>query len=319
MHNKIRNVFLILSLFAGTMMLLYAQDAEATYTVGTKEVSFSTDEDTKSNASGNQIGSGFTYQGYLDESGSPANGLYDFEFRLFNAAAVGVQVGNTDTELDVAVVNGVFSVVLSPGPNVFHDGSTRWLEIRVRPAGAGSFVKLNPRQEIRPVPQAVYAKFASNLIGTSNTIVHVSPYDMIQSDGFSSVNFAAKGNGRLQLTSNSLGERFVYVPVDIPSRPFGTQLKLRSLYFCYSGDLHSELGVLAGIDRATVRQTDNFSTTNLLGEQYVPVLADKDDCVVVRADEPQPVEGSLWIRFKVITSSVPLEFGEMYLTLESEN
>ena len=37
-------------------------------------------------------GTAFTYQGRLNAGGNPANGLYDLQFTLFNAAANGAQV-----------------------------------------------------------------------------------------------------------------------------------------------------------------------------------------------------------------------------------
>ncbi|TFH36779.1 MAG: hypothetical protein E4G99_04130 [Anaerolineales bacterium] len=47
------------------------------------------------------IGTSFTYQGSLIDGGSPASGAYDFEFKLFNDASVGTQVGSTVTKDDI--------------------------------------------------------------------------------------------------------------------------------------------------------------------------------------------------------------------------
>ncbi|HEY3246063.1 MAG TPA: hypothetical protein VGM03_22195, partial [Phycisphaerae bacterium] len=41
------------------------------------------------------LGNGFTYQGQLNMNGSPANGSYDLQFSLWNAAVAGTQVGTT--------------------------------------------------------------------------------------------------------------------------------------------------------------------------------------------------------------------------------
>jgi hypothetical protein len=35
------------------------------------------------------VGTGFTYQGFLKEGGSPADGAYDLEFRLYDAESGG--------------------------------------------------------------------------------------------------------------------------------------------------------------------------------------------------------------------------------------
>src|SRR5512138_3746072 len=79
----------------------------------------------------------FTYQGRLTEAGNPANGTYDLQFKLFDTVTVGTgtQQGATLTNPTVQVTAGSFSVQLDFGATVF-DGSARYLEIGVRPAGS---------------------------------------------------------------------------------------------------------------------------------------------------------------------------------------
>src|ERR1043166_4656499 len=79
----------------------------------------------------------FAYQGALKDGVNNANGNYDFQFALFDSASAGNQVGTTITQNSVTVANGVFSVPLDFG-NQF-PGASRFLEIRVRQSGAGSF------------------------------------------------------------------------------------------------------------------------------------------------------------------------------------
>lgn len=55
----------------------------------------------------------FNYQGYLRDGGVPANGLYDFQFKLYDAAVAGSQVGFTVTIDDLSVANGLFTVLKS--------------------------------------------------------------------------------------------------------------------------------------------------------------------------------------------------------------
>ncbi len=101
-------------------------------------------------------GTAFTYQGSLQDGGSPANGAYDFQFLLFNAATAGSQVGSTVTLNDVNVVNGLFTVQLDFG-GVF-DGTALWLEVRVRPGSStGSYTTLSPRQALTAAPYALYS------------------------------------------------------------------------------------------------------------------------------------------------------------------
>ena len=40
------------------------------------------------------VGTAFTHQGRLTQAGSPADGEFDFEFRLFDAASAGNQQGS---------------------------------------------------------------------------------------------------------------------------------------------------------------------------------------------------------------------------------
>ncbi len=101
----------------------------------------------------------FTYQGQLKDSGSPANGLHDLEFKLYTDLTVGLQRGDTVLVEDIDLVDGLFTVELDfNDPNVFINGHGRWLEIGVRDGGSGgAYTTLSPRQSITPVPYAMYA------------------------------------------------------------------------------------------------------------------------------------------------------------------
>lgn len=101
------------------------------------------------------VGTVFTYQGKLEDNGVPANGLYDFEFRLFDALTDGAQSGPVLSANDVPVENGVFSVPLNFGA---FSAEARWLAISVRPgAGAAAYEALTPRQAITAAPVAQFA------------------------------------------------------------------------------------------------------------------------------------------------------------------
>src|SRR5688572_28209191 len=80
-------------------------------------------------------GSTFTYQGRLNDGASPANGLYEMQFTLFDRSTNGTQVGVPISHAPVGVTNGLFTVALSFGPNAF-DGGGRWLEITVNLYGS---------------------------------------------------------------------------------------------------------------------------------------------------------------------------------------
>ncbi|MEI2672173.1 MAG: tail fiber domain-containing protein [Marmoricola sp.] len=104
---------------------------------------------------GTPISSTFTYQGQLKSSGSAVSGVCDFQFGLWDTASGGLQVGVTQTLGIVNVANGLFTVPLNFGSNVFKSDA-RWLAISVRcPAGSGAFMALNPRQALTPAPYAL--------------------------------------------------------------------------------------------------------------------------------------------------------------------
>jgi hypothetical protein len=102
-------------------------------------------------------GTAFTYQGWLNDGGSPANGSYDLRFTLFTADPGGTQVGPIRTTNAVAVSSGLFTVTLDFGANIFTN-TDRFLEIAVSTNNAGSFTTLSPRQKLTPVPYAIFAE-----------------------------------------------------------------------------------------------------------------------------------------------------------------
>jgi hypothetical protein len=112
----------------------------------------------------------FTYQGRLTEAGSPASNMYDMQFRLFDAPGVGTgeQYGSTLTKVNVDVSNGGFAVELDFGEGVF-DGSARFLEISIRPAGStAAYTLLSPRQPITSVPYALRSVTADSAETAAN-------------------------------------------------------------------------------------------------------------------------------------------------------
>jgi hypothetical protein len=64
-------------------------------------------------------GTAFTYQGQLDSSGSPANGLYDFRFQLTSDALGDFPVTGFVLTNAVPVTNGLFTATINFGGNVF--------------------------------------------------------------------------------------------------------------------------------------------------------------------------------------------------------
>jgi hypothetical protein len=113
-------------------------------------------------------GTAFSYQGRLYDSGSPANTNYDFRFAVYDVVTNGTPVSGFITNKAVAVSGGMFSVVLNFGAGVFNgtaNGSNDFLDIAVRATNVAAFTALTPRQPILPVPYAMFATSASNLLG----------------------------------------------------------------------------------------------------------------------------------------------------------
>ena len=117
------------------------------------------------------IGTAFTYQGRLIDANEAADGLYDFQFKLFDANSGGNKYGTDVNKPEVDVIDGYFTVELDFG-SVF-DGNDRWLLIGVRPGDSNDpneYTILEPRQKITPAPYALYAKS-----GTSGPVGPVGP------------------------------------------------------------------------------------------------------------------------------------------------
>lgn len=124
------------------------------------------------------MGTAFTYQGRFMDGGSPADGEYDFELKLYDAATSGTQQGSTVYVADEDVNDGYFTLAIDFGGSVF-DGDARWLQIAVRPgASTGSYTTLSPRHELTPTPYAlsITADPAfSSLTVNNSTITLVDP------------------------------------------------------------------------------------------------------------------------------------------------
>jgi hypothetical protein len=120
-------------------------------------------------------GTGFTYQGRLTDGGAPANGSYDFEFKLYDALSGGSPVGGTVSKANVTVTDGLFTVLLDFG-DVF-DGSARYLGVGVRLGGSGgAYTPLDPRIALTPTPYALYAAQVpwSGITGRPDNVLEVA-------------------------------------------------------------------------------------------------------------------------------------------------
>jgi hypothetical protein len=110
-------------------------------------------------------GTAFNYQGRLNLNGTPANGSFDLTFELFSESNGVSRLGNTFTNLNTPVTNGLFAVILDFGSGIF-TGAEVWSQISVRTNSGSAFTRLTPLQPVLPIPYAIMANTASNLLGT---------------------------------------------------------------------------------------------------------------------------------------------------------
>ena len=144
---------------------------------------------------------GFTYQGRLNDNNQVANGTYDFEFKLFTALTGGTQDGTPREVLNVAVSNGVFTVLVDFGAGAF-PGADRFLEIGVKPAGGGAFTTLTPRQQVTITPYAIKsasATTADSAINATNAQNAVNAQSAQTATNATNATNATTANNSLQL------------------------------------------------------------------------------------------------------------------------
>jgi hypothetical protein len=113
----------------------------------------------------------FTYQGRLEESGTPANGLYDFRAHVYNRAVAGepgdALVSSTLTLTAVPVTNGLFVLNLDCGAAPFN-GEARWLALVVRTNNALNYMSLAPRPPLTATPYAILAGNVGGTVAAAN-------------------------------------------------------------------------------------------------------------------------------------------------------
>jgi hypothetical protein len=173
-----------------------------------------------------EMGTAFTYQDRLIDANYPADGLYDFQFKLYDANTDGNQLGTDVNKPDVNVVDGYFTVILDFNDANGFNGQARWLEIGIGAGQAGppesceidedcpegqicqdeicvdptvTYITLYPRQELTPVPYALQTRgiFVDNAgdVGIGTT----SPDAKLEADGDRTVTGAYKGATSAQI------------------------------------------------------------------------------------------------------------------------
>ena len=106
------------------------------------------------------MGSGFTYEGRLTDSlGNPANGSYDFTFKLFDSSIGGVQIGSTVTLTNQTVTGGIFDITLNFGSShAQRDLIDLTLIEAARRAGETSLVRALANERLALKPKSPLAR-----------------------------------------------------------------------------------------------------------------------------------------------------------------
>jgi hypothetical protein len=143
------------------------------------------------------VGTAFTYQGRLADGTGPANGGYDLQFVVYDAATGGSPVGPVVTRDDILVAGGLFAVSLDFGAVFGTD--KRWLEIGVRPGSStGTYTLLTPRQEITPTPGALSAASARSAPWTGLLGVPAGFADNVDNDSGGDITGVTAGSGLIR-------------------------------------------------------------------------------------------------------------------------
>ncbi len=114
----------------------------------------------------------FTFQGELIDSGSPANGDFDVNFRLYDTAAGGSEVGTVVFVDDLTVSNGLIQTDIDFGDVPFM-GEAVWVQVEIRPGtSVGAFEVLSPRQKVTLTPYSIQSMFVADGGVTSSSIAN---------------------------------------------------------------------------------------------------------------------------------------------------
>jgi hypothetical protein len=226
----------------------------------------------------------FNYQGYLNDGGNPASGIYDVRFTVYDSTnSPGNILAGPITNSGTTMSNGLFSVTLDFGADVF-TGPGRWLQLDVRTNCSVMFTTLAPRQQILPTPYAVMAGSASNLLGTlpaaqlSGTVPVPQMPAAVVTNGETGVtltgtfNGSAGGSGIACLTNTNFN---TFIGVGAGCLVTNGQIPPVGSYNTALG-WQAEINLVSGMATMTLR-TDNRRLVSWLADRETRVLDMQQD------------------------------------------
>lgn len=137
-------------------------------------------------------GTAFTYQGQLQNNGSPASGTYNLQFLLYTNETGSAAIAGPVTTNGLILADGLFTVTLDFGADAW-TGATNWLEIAVETNGLTHFTTLTPRQQVTPIPFAITAQNVTGILaGNGSGLTNVNAATL---GGLSASNYLQASNG----------------------------------------------------------------------------------------------------------------------------
>ncbi|MBK6725702.1 MAG: hypothetical protein IPG63_00335 [Xanthomonadales bacterium] len=104
----------------------------------------------------------FTFQGFLEQAGTPLNGSANLAFKLYDADTAGSQIGSTLSANAWPVAAGVFSIDLDFTGVVF-TGAPRWLQVEVNGTPLAGRIAVQPA----PLAASANALRGFNVLGST--------------------------------------------------------------------------------------------------------------------------------------------------------
>lgn len=147
----------------------------------------------------------FTYQGSLLQSGAPAQGLFDFEFAIFDTPSGGSPLALEIFLTDIPLEQGIFNIELNFGPVVLDSGPL-FLQLRVRQSGGGALTLLSPRQELNQTPRAALAHVVGpGGVNNASLVNNSVTASKIAGNAVGSSEIASGAVGASEIASNAVG------------------------------------------------------------------------------------------------------------------